>query len=621
MSRVPLRRQKLPNVHVSPHDPENTFDCSFIESPSPSTADPPTPSGSSRGSRYSAETPETPRPRDPPGGLEAPRESESNAERANRTETTLLLSDDEEEDLETPAADPVPEVGARITEPCLDDPGGLGGGDPTHGSPPAALGSDSPRGRSRSTIPPPPPAAPREGDGGTNLLKENTKSKTAERVKPRPPDPSTKPRPSWIHQQAKSPKQKTLVDTIPCGTKSSEGRPSGETVPTAAVSPGAEETETEPRAEQTSPLRNPSGFLPLEPINRAMQNVLRQIRHAHTDGNPKTSSKTSSGKHADGQASNRDVRPPQDAAARQNSRILKSNDFNGCQESSQQGSPPSARRNKNQEPSRSVSGTQDASPRLTSSGPPNGDALPKASISSDVSQRMDSQTDSLDTPRKVSSAPPAPPPPPPPPPPLTPRLICSNSASPPWSKIRSNTTAPSMMVTAKVEVLRKSIEYTVRASAMLSAEWRRRKETGNQPRSLPDNNHNRKKHLNGVQHHRAKKAWFDRFKDTSAILQDEQAKKPCRRFLVTGSCGFGSNCRFSHMSEEEMERMQMQVEEPGNGTMKMMMKKEMMMRTEQRTNRRAVCSSISSPSPTCRPPSGPRRRGAGGRTPAPSGDE
>lgn len=48
------------NVTVSPQDPENTFDCSFIESPIPSTADPPTPPASSRGSRYSAETPETP---------------------------------------------------------------------------------------------------------------------------------------------------------------------------------------------------------------------------------------------------------------------------------------------------------------------------------------------------------------------------------------------------------------------------------------------------------------------------------------------------------------------------------------------------------------------------------
>lgn len=31
-------------------------------------------------------------------------------------------------------------------------------------------------------------------------------------------------------------------------------------------------------------------------------------------------------------------------------------------------------------------------------------------------------------------------------------------------------------------------------------------------RSFQDNMHNRKKHLNGVQHHRAKKAWFDQFR-------------------------------------------------------------------------------------------------------------
>lgn len=31
-------------------------------------------------------------------------------------------------------------------------------------------------------------------------------------------------------------------------------------------------------------------------------------------------------------------------------------------------------------------------------------------------------------------------------------------------------------------------------------------------RSFQDNMHNRKKHLNGVQHHRAKKAWFDHFR-------------------------------------------------------------------------------------------------------------
>lgn len=80
-------------------------------------------------------------------------------------------------------------------------------------------------------------------------------------------------------------------------------------------------------------------------------------------------------------------------------------------------------------------------------------------------------------------------------------------------------------------------------------------------RSFQDNMHNRKKHLNGVQHHRAKKAWFDHFRDASAILQDEQAKKPCRKFLQKGICDFGPNCRFSHMSEEDMYNLQKQVED------------------------------------------------------------
>lgn len=73
--------------------------------------------------------------------------------------------------------------------------------------------------------------------------------------------------------------------------------------------------------------------------------------------------------------------------------------------------------------------------------------------------------------------------------------------------------------------------------------------------------HNRKKHLNGVQHHRAKKAWFDHFRDSSAILNDEQAKKPCRKFLQKGICDFGPNCRFSHMSEEDLYFLKRQVED------------------------------------------------------------
>uniref|UniRef100_A0A3Q4GN38 Zinc finger matrin-type protein 5 n=1 Tax=Neolamprologus brichardi TaxID=32507 RepID=A0A3Q4GN38_NEOBR len=68
-------------------------------------------------------------------------------------------------------------------------------------------------------------------------------------------------------------------------------------------------------------------------------------------------------------------------------------------------------------------------------------------------------------------------------------------------------------------------------------------------RSFQDNMHNRKKHLNGVQHHRAKKAWFDNFRDSAAILHDEQEKKPCRKFLQKGLT-WSVNCPiiFKHLN-------------------------------------------------------------------------
>ncbi|KAF7688755.1 zinc finger matrin-type protein 5 isoform X1 [Silurus meridionalis] len=78
-------------------------------------------------------------------------------------------------------------------------------------------------------------------------------------------------------------------------------------------------------------------------------------------------------------------------------------------------------------------------------------------------------------------------------------------------------------------------------------------------RSFQDTLHNRKKHLNGVQHHRAKKAWFDHFRDAAAILQDERAKQPCRKFLQTGQCVFGPSCRYSHMSEQDMKNLEQHI--------------------------------------------------------------
>ena len=287
-------------------------------------------------------------------------ESKSNAERSNRTETTLLLSEDDELEAQT---DHVYEVSPRITEACLDDPR-----EPTYHAatknPPSA--SCAPPGGPSLGGSAPPTASQQGGDGGTDPLKENTKVNAVGRVKPRPPDPSTKPpRASWIHQ-SKSPKQKIHADDVQRGTKSSERTTGTVSVP-SAVTPSVEELETP--EELGASTRSPSGFLPLEPISRAVQSVWRQIRH--TDSHP-AASKTLSGKHPDGAESNCDVVAPRRMAPQPQNTVLKRNDL----ESRKEIGRPSAR-NKKKELSQAGSreGTR-SSPVLTTSVPPNGDLLP-----------------------------------------------------------------------------------------------------------------------------------------------------------------------------------------------------------------------------------------------------
>ena len=286
-------------------------------------------------------------------------ESKSNAVQSDRTETTLLLSEDDELEAQT---DHVYEVSPRITEPCLDDPRG-----PTYHAVtknPLRVGCAPPGGPSPGGSVSP-PASQQEGDGGTDPLKENTKINAAGRVKPRPPDPSTKPRASWIHQ-SKGPKQQIQVDAVQRGTKSSERRTTRGLVP-SAVTPGAEELETP--VERSTSTRSPSVFLPLEPISRAVQSVLRQMRH--TDGDPAAAS----GKHPDSAESNRDVDPPLGTAAPQpKNPVLKRNDLESGQESGRP-SQPSAQNKKEPSQAGFKEGPARSSPGLTTSSPPNGDLL------------------------------------------------------------------------------------------------------------------------------------------------------------------------------------------------------------------------------------------------------
>ncbi|EPQ04146.1 Zinc finger matrin-type protein 5 [Myotis brandtii] len=51
------------------------------------------------------------------------------------------------------------------------------------------------------------------------------------------------------------------------------------------------------------------------------------------------------------------------------------------------------------------------------------------------------------------------------------------------------------------------------------------------------------------------------FPGAAAILLDEQNKWPCRKFLLTGQCDFGPNCRFFHCQSDNLQELSIQVEE------------------------------------------------------------
>lgn len=56
----------------------------------------------------------------------------------------------------------------------------------------------------------------------------------------------------------------------------------------------------------------------------------------------------------------------------------------------------------------------------------------------------------------------------------------------------------------------------------------------------------RKRHLQGVQHQRARKLWFDSFKDPQQLHAENAGKAICTRFVKTGFCQFGDNCKYFH---------------------------------------------------------------------------
>ncbi|KAM4634092.1 scavenger receptor class F member 2-like [Polymixia lowei] len=318
LPRVPLRRQMLPNVLVSHHDPENTFNCSFIEPPS--TVEQASPS-SSRGSFCSAETTEDCPVYSIPD--ETGKENKKKEDRLNQSASTLLAHNDDISE-----ADSLPED-LGTAEPTSDH------SKKTTESEGSCSGSESASSTSQPLVPQPSQRfnLDQDSSGGKSNIKENRIPEAVEKVKPRPPDPSTKPKVSWIHRSRESsPNQTNQSETVPEDRKSSRRKTSKQSV-NPQESTGTDEAGI---PTEKMPSRNIPG--PLENINGTVQNVFRQIskrkaKDASKDSVPKSPS-----------VFNRDVLQPHinsEAASllaaqlKEKTRSLNRGEANSCEESSQ----------------------------------------------------------------------------------------------------------------------------------------------------------------------------------------------------------------------------------------------------------------------------------------------
>lgn len=61
-------------------------------------------------------------------------------------------------------------------------------------------------------------------------------------------------------------------------------------------------------------------------------------------------------------------------------------------------------------------------------------------------------------------------------------------------------------------------------------------------------------HNNGLIHQKLVQEHYQQFKDAETILKEESVKKPCSRF-ASGQCQFGSICRYSHYTMEQIQAL------------------------------------------------------------------
>lgn len=298
LPRIPLRRQKLPKVVVAHHDPENTFNCSFIEPPS--AAEQPS-AWSSQESFSSFESGED-------GPVYCVPHEESLSENIEKSSSQPAS--------EKPSSNAPDDDAGEYTS--LKDTSSLKPGNPAlatsdGGEQPQVKSSDSEGSTSGSESAMGALYAriarlskhSREGDGEgggsaspTPDVRVNSKPPPSPgRTKPRPPDPSTKPKLSWIHGNNASgspqseqkggrglavPKEKKRSSSDGSARSEERQRTREERSQEANDYPSKHKTQRgKPEGEQSSANH-------LEHINGVVQNALKKISNFHSSSEKKT---------------------------------------------------------------------------------------------------------------------------------------------------------------------------------------------------------------------------------------------------------------------------------------------------------------------------------------------
>ncbi|KAG2470357.1 scavenger receptor class F member 2 [Polypterus senegalus] len=276
LPRIPLRRQKLPKVVVAHHDPENTFNCSFIEPPS--VAEQPSPSWSSQGSFSSFETTDD-------GPVYCVPHEESITENKDKGSQNVLekvappISEEDAgeytslKETSSPKASPWDNTSEVPVLKSSDSDGSSSGSESISGALYARIARLSKQSKE-------------EDDSIISDIKGNGKPPSPERAKPRPPDPSTKPKISWIHskfdtsqssetsQMSPSSKDKKQSDT---SDKSREKHSSRTKERSAKLGKEQSSPDSSQSPDKHRSRKAKSGHEQMEHINGAVQNALKKI--------------------------------------------------------------------------------------------------------------------------------------------------------------------------------------------------------------------------------------------------------------------------------------------------------------------------------------------------------